>query len=186
VITYFLGSDNDFLFPFLSILMNGLDRWAMRFPYRAIYLYGDKVLKMLRAGMGKRAISPIVSTILIVAATLIAAVAIIGFVFGVFGSTAGTANIAVTSVFLKSSGTGSVGSITLFNTGTGSSFEVAVVISYRGTTCTLPSLSVTGGGSASPVAGGSTQTLLISVATAGQFCGGVTAVAGSAYNGYVT
>jgi flagellin-like protein len=46
----------------------------------------------------KKAISPIIATVLIIAVTLIAAVAIGGFVFGIFGSASATANIQVTSV----------------------------------------------------------------------------------------
>ena len=46
----------------------------------------------------RRAISPIIATVLIIAVTLIAAVAIGGFVFGIFGSASQTAQVAVTTV----------------------------------------------------------------------------------------
>ena len=46
----------------------------------------------------RRAISPIIATVLIIAVTLIAAVAIGGFVFGIFGTASQTAQIAVTTV----------------------------------------------------------------------------------------
>src|SRR5689334_2143472 len=45
----------------------------------------------------RRAISPIIATVLIIAVTLIAAVAIGGFVFGIFGSSSSTAQVSVTS-----------------------------------------------------------------------------------------
>jgi len=51
----------------------------------------------------QRAISPIIATVLIIAVTLIAAVAIGGFVFGIFGSASQTAQVAVTSVTLPTS-----------------------------------------------------------------------------------
>jgi flagellin-like protein len=137
------------------------------------------------SGQQRKAISPIVATVLIVAATLIAAAAIIGYVFGVFGSASNTANIAVTSASMKSLVAASAGSITLSNTGTASAYASAVSISYQGTSCTLPSADVTGGGSALPIIGGATQTLAISLATAGQYCGTTTAISGNAYNGYV-
>jgi flagellin-like protein len=133
----------------------------------------------------KKAISPIVATVLIVAATLIAAAAIIGYIFGIFGSTSTTANVSATSAAFTHLGTSNVGAVTLYNTGSGNAYEMAVSVSYQGTTCTLPVASVTGGGSGNPIIGGGTQTLLISVTTAGQFCSGVTAMAGNAFNGYV-
>src|ERR1019366_2870651 len=55
-------------------------------------------------GQQRRAISPIIATVLIIAVTLIAAVAIGGFVFGIFGSASATANIAVTTVIAPAAG----------------------------------------------------------------------------------
>src|SRR5437870_5114807 len=52
---------------------------------------------------GRRAISPIVATVLIVAVTLVASVAIAGFVFGVFGTSTNSAQVAVTAASLRSS-----------------------------------------------------------------------------------
>jgi flagellin-like protein len=49
-------------------------------------------------GNQRRAISPIIATVLIIAVTLIAAVAIGGFVFGIFGSASQTADVQVTTV----------------------------------------------------------------------------------------
>src|SRR5271154_4650843 len=45
----------------------------------------------------RKAISPIIATVLIIAVTLIAAVAIGGFVFGIFGSASSSAQVQVTS-----------------------------------------------------------------------------------------
>jgi len=71
---------------------------------------------------GRRAISPIVATVLIVAVTLVASVAIAGFVFGIFASQGNTAQVAVTATALKAADFLSTGTSTGFtcNTAAGS------------------------------------------------------------------
>jgi flagellin-like protein len=109
----------------------------------------------------RKAISPIIATVLIIAVTLIAAVAIGGFVFGIFGTASQSAQISVTgtSIAAVSFGTGTAGTITcvttapatpyitLANTGTASAQLTGVVITWAGsnnqysltaaTTCTV-------------------------------------------------
>src|SRR5216684_4215760 len=66
---------------------------------------------------GRRAISPIVATVLIVAVTLVASVAIAGFVFGIFASQGNTAQVAVTATALKAADFLSTGTSTGFTCG---------------------------------------------------------------------
>ena len=95
---------------------------------------------------GRRAISPIIATVLIIAVTLIAAVAIGGFVFGIFGSTSSSAQVSVTSQNLvaadllaantASSPTcnvaGAADDITLTNTGTAATSVTGVTVTWAG------------------------------------------------------
>ena len=109
----------------------------------------------------RRAISPIIATVLIIAVTLIAAVAIGGFVFGIFGTASQSAQVSVTgtSIAAANFGTGTAGTITcvttapavpyitLANTGTASAQVTGVTITWAGannayaltaaTTCTV-------------------------------------------------
>ena len=88
----------------------------------------------------RRAISPVIATVLIIAVTLIASVAIGGFVFGIFAQGQNSARVAVTGTALLAANflsggttktftcaTTSAGSyLTLTNTGTGSASVAAV------------------------------------------------------------
>src|SRR5579871_6837272 len=99
-----------------------------------------------RYGHQRRAISPIIATVLIIAVTLIAAVAIGGFVFGIFGTASQSAQIAVTGTSINAAGfgTGTSGTITcvttapatpyitLANTGTASAQVTGVTITWAG------------------------------------------------------
>ena len=96
----------------------------------------------------RRAISPIIATVLIIAVTLIASVAIGGFVFGLFAQGQNSAQVAVTGTALKASdflsggstktftcATTSSGSyMTLTNTGSGSAAEATVSFTWAGGT----------------------------------------------------
>jgi len=66
---------------------------------------------------GRRAISPIVATVLIVAVTLVASVAIAGFVFGIFASQGNTAQVAVTATAMKAADFKAAGTSTGFSCG---------------------------------------------------------------------
>jgi flagellin-like protein len=103
----------------------------------------------------RRAISPIIATVLIIAVTLIAAVAIGGFVFGIFGSSTNSAQVAVTgqnlvAADLLSTNTaasptcsvaGGADDITLTNTGTAAVSVTGVTITWGGS---VNSFSVSG------------------------------------------
>jgi flagellin-like protein len=104
----------------------------------------------IRNGQGKyaqrRAISPIIATVLIIAVTLIAAVAIGGFVFGIFGSSSSSAQVQVTSQNLiaadnKAAGTtttftcnvaGAANDLTVTNTGTAATTVTGVTVTWAG------------------------------------------------------
>jgi len=102
-----------------------------------------------RYGRKLRAISPIIATVLIIAVTLIAAVAIGGFVFGIFGTSSQTAQVAATSTTLPAAdflsanaGTtftctttipaAGVPYLTLTNTGTAAATATGVTITWAG------------------------------------------------------
>jgi flagellin-like protein len=101
----------------------------------------------------RKAISPIIATVLIIAVTLIAAVAIGGFVFGIFGSASATANVQVTGAVAPAASFGTVAAdltaytcastpptaaspatpyIVLANTGTASASVTGVTITWAG------------------------------------------------------
>ncbi len=94
----------------------------------------------------RKAISPIIATVLIIAVTLIAAVAIGGFVFGIFGSSSSSAQVSVTSQNLLAADNKSTGSTTTFacstlgaandlvltNTGTAATTVTGVTITWAG------------------------------------------------------
>jgi len=109
-----------------------------------------KVLNFNRAlRRNRKAISPVLATVILIAITLIAAVAIAGFVFGLFGSFTKTAQVQASSV--ACSATGKDCALSLINSGnanTATAGECTITYSgatYQGT--------LTGGGSV--VAGGS-------------------------------
>jgi flagellin-like protein len=93
----------------------------------------------------RKAISPIIATVLIIAVTLIAAVAIGGFVFGIFGSASSTAQVQVTGQNLIAADlttgvpvaptcsiTGAANDLTLTNTGTAATTVTGVTITWGG------------------------------------------------------
>jgi flagellin-like protein len=96
----------------------------------------------------RKAISPIIATVLIIAVTLIAAVAIGGFVFGLFGSSSSTAQVTSVNAALihlpvgaglavtcaSSAGATPGGFVQLQNTGTVNTVITAVSLTYGGST----------------------------------------------------
>lgn len=96
----------------------------------------------------RKAISPIVATVLIIAATLIAAAAILGYVFGVFGGASNTANVSVTAAILPGvgsrngatfavacgAGSNATAQLTLSNLGSASTTGTSVYLIYGGNT----------------------------------------------------
>src|SRR5215471_8647997 len=66
----------------------------------------------------KKAISPVLATVILIAITLIAAIAIAGFVFGLFGTFTTTAQVSASSVTCTHAGVGASNCvIVLSNTG---------------------------------------------------------------------
>ena len=133
-----------------------------------------------RNGIGKyahrKAISPIIATVLIIAVTLIAAVAIGGFVFGIFGSSSNSAQVQVTGIALvgatMAAGTGTVScstagssanTITLTNTGTAAAHANTVTVTYGGAvyTWSLASCTVTPAGKAGSSSAGNPLTITL-------------------------
>ena len=101
----------------------------------------------------RKAISPIIATVLIIAVTLIAAVAIGGFVFGIFGTASQSAQVSVTGTSLTAAdfvATGTAGTVTcqttvpatpyltLANTGTASAQVSSVTITWAGANNAYP------------------------------------------------
>src|SRR6266550_402820 len=94
----------------------------------------------------RRAISPIIATVLIIAVTLIASVAIGGFVFGIFAQGQNSAQVAVTGTALLAgdfltggsttsftcASTSSLAYLTLTNTGTGSASVATISLTWAG------------------------------------------------------
>jgi len=82
---------------------------------------------------GRRGISPIIATVLIIAVTLIAAVAIGGFVFGIFGSASQTANVQVTTVTAPAADFVTTGGSASFTCGTTAGAGAYLVVTNTGT-----------------------------------------------------
>lgn len=95
----------------------------------------------------KKAISPILATVILIAITLVAAVAIAGFVFGLFGTLSGGANIQVTGTVCSLG----VGSCILTMTNTGSAPATANTCAIYGTAGTPPGTAVVAGSSGTAV-----------------------------------
>lgn len=131
----------------------------------------------------RKAISPIVATVLIVAATLIAFAATAGYVFGIFGGASSTANVTVSGVVLHAGAT--VGSISLLNTGTANTQAAAatpLTLNYGGASCTY----ATSAGPTTITAGAAAASVAIPAPALGVYCTGATAVAGEAFTGSIS
>jgi flagellin-like protein len=72
----------------------------------------------------RKAISPVIATVILIAITLIAAIAIAGFVFGLFGSFTSTAQVLVSSASCTAA-VPAVCTLTLSNSGTANTAVVA-------------------------------------------------------------
>ncbi|MDG6919875.1 MAG: type IV pilin [Nitrososphaerota archaeon] len=76
----------------------------------------------------RKGISPVIATVILIAITLIAAIAIAGFVFGLFGSFTSTARVSGTATC--ASGTALSCTLTLSNTGTAATTITGVTITF--------------------------------------------------------
>jgi len=147
----------------------------------------------IRKSNQRKAISPVLATVILIAITLIAAIAIAGFVFGLFGSFTSTAQVggvqtyltaaaATTSTGLTSatcSNAAGANFIAFRNTGTSSATISAFSLKYSGQTYTI---GTAGGAACQVIAGGATVYVNL-VYTAGA---GLTATAGEQYIGSVS
>ncbi len=154
---------------------------------------------------GRRAISPIVATVLIVAVTLVASVAIAGFVFGIFASQGNSAQIAVTGTALRagdftSSGatvnrlfacvTAGTSTITVTNTGSAGAYVTALTLTWAGQTATFTDTADTQPATQCAVTPAGTITAIFNIQfAAGQSVfgnGGTAASIGGSFTGTVT
>ena len=130
------------------------------------------------SGRQRKGISPIVATVLIIAATLIAFAAVLGYIFGIFGGAGSTANVSVTSVSLSHSCMVAAPAITctlsLTNTGSSSATTTGGTITFGGTTYTWTSAST-------PIAADSAAHTVVLTATSA-----TSASAGQAFTGVVS
>jgi flagellin-like protein len=84
----------------------------------------------------RKAVSPVLATVILIAITLIAAVAIAGFVFGLFGAFTSTAQVSITSVSCNASQ--KLCTLTLTNSGTASTYSgTSGTITFGGQTYTM-------------------------------------------------
>ncbi|HEV2138966.1 MAG TPA: archaellin/type IV pilin N-terminal domain-containing protein [Nitrososphaerales archaeon] len=84
----------------------------------------------LRISKNRKAISPVLATVILIAITLIAAIAIAGFVFGLFGSFTSSAQVSA-QVQTCAAGTG-VCTVKLTNTGTSNVAETGCFVRLSG------------------------------------------------------
>ena len=125
----------------------------------------------MQYGKERKAISPIIATVLIIAVTLIAAVAIAGFVFGIFSSGASTAQVAVTAISCSASSKACT--MTLTNTGNAiTNAGGSGVITFAGSSQSLTTTNTLN----IPAGGGNYQAY---------YTFGGSPVAGQQYTGYV-
>ena len=128
----------------------------------------------------RKAISPVLATVILIAITLIAAVAVSGFVFGLFGTFTNTARVSAGTV--SCSGTPEVCVATLQNTGSASTAITGVCTlgfaggPYQGTAAQL-----TGNLNAGSIATVSCTGPALSHATAGTQVTGAIAIGNGAW-----
>jgi flagellin-like protein len=90
----------------------------------------------IRTRTGKRkAISPVLATVILIAITLIAAIAVAGFVFGLFGTFTSTARVSAAVTYCQwVSGTGTTCYLNLSNSGTSNTASTVCSMIYGGVT----------------------------------------------------
>jgi len=95
-------------------------------------------MKIEHRGNKRKAISPVLATVILIAITLIAAIAIAGFVFGLFGTFTSTARISASTVACTHTGGGPGATVTdaycqLILNNSGNSPATASACSFTGT-----------------------------------------------------
>ena len=141
--------------------------------------------------MRRTSISPIIATVLIIAVTLIAAVAIGGFVFGLFGSSANTGQVGATSASITA-GTVTAAAVSVVFTCTTPAGSQALIFTNLGSaTVSVLSLSITFGGNTysgvapnpCSITAGSTMGLAFTTLAIG--VGATLPAAGSQFSGFI-
>jgi len=87
--------------------------------------------------IGKRkAISPVLATVILIAITLIAAIAIAGFVFGLFGTFTKTATVSASVTSCVYNGAHEVCTLSAINSGTSNTLATSCSMTFGGVTVT--------------------------------------------------
>ena len=98
-------------------------------------------MKIVQHGRKRKAISPVLATVILIAITLIAAIAVAGFVFGLFGSFTSSATVQVIQAPIPHAL--AIGNwVFAQNTGTSNTNVNSMTLTYGGVTCT-PTITVT-------------------------------------------
>jgi flagellin-like protein len=88
-------------------------------------------MKIVNKGK-RKAISPVLATVILIAITLIAAVAIAGFVFGLFGSFTSSAQVSAQVTSCTYAATNNVCNVVLTNSGTSNTVATSCSINIGG------------------------------------------------------
>jgi len=132
----------------------------------------------------RKAISPVLATVILIAITLIAAIAIAGFVFGLFGTFTSTARVQASVTQCVASTVANQEDCTLILTNTGNAntqTTASCSMTYKGSTYSgvISAGGNVGVGVAQPVNAGGTATMHCTTTTAGAAAGPGVQVTGS-------
>lgn len=89
-------------------------------------------MKIVQHGRKRKAISPVLATVILIAITLIAAIAVAGFVFGLFGTFTSSATVTAQVTSCTSGAATDVCIVNLSNTGSGNTAVSACSINIAG------------------------------------------------------
>jgi flagellin-like protein len=117
--------------------------------------------------MKRKAISPVLATVVLIAMTLISAISVSGFIFGLFGSFTSTAQVQ--AQFTSCNGTGNTCTLTMYNSGTSNvnifTAQGCASVTYAGTTV----LASTCSGPLGAVKVGAGSSLVVTITLPGNF-----------------
>ncbi len=102
-------------------------------------------MKIVQSGKKRKAISPVLATVILIAITLIAAIAVAGFVFGLFGTFTSTAT--VTASVTSCNHSTKVCLVRLYNSGSGTTSIIG---------CSIAGVTATANDTGTTIAGGAT------------------------------
>lgn len=113
--------------------------------------------------MKRKAVSPVLATVILIAMTLTSAIAVSGFVFGLFGSF--TSNAEVQAQFTSCAGSGTTCTVTMYNSGTSNASifdgQGCASVTYGGTTVLASSCSGPLGATKVPAGGSLVVTVTV-------------------------